>query len=65
MPNHTHPKRRRKVAAATATPADRAAVLDRLADAELQHGHLAAAEHLAWRAATLRERKPCAAGVNP
>lgn len=33
----------------------RAAMLDRLADAELQHGHIAAAEVLAWRAATLRE----------
>jgi len=33
----------------------RAAVLDRLADAELQHGHVAAAEQLAHRAAALRE----------
>lgn len=35
--------------------AARAAMLDRLADAELQHGHVAAAERLAWRAAALRE----------
>lgn len=34
----------------------RAAILDRLADAELQHGHIAAAEQLAHRAAALRER---------
>ena len=33
----------------------RAAMLDRLADAELQHGHCAAAEWLAHRAAELRE----------
>ena len=32
-----------------------AAVLDRLADTELQHGHHAAAERLAWRANELRE----------
>ena len=32
-----------------------AAQLDRLADAELQHGHHLAAERLAWRAAELRE----------
>jgi hypothetical protein len=31
-----------------------AAMLDRLADAELQHGHHLAAERLAWRAAALR-----------
>ncbi len=31
-----------------------AAFLDRLADAELQHGHFMAAERLAWRAAALR-----------
>lgn len=36
--------------------AARAAILDRLADAELQHGHHLAAEHLAHRAAQLRER---------
>ncbi len=35
--------------------AARAAVLDRLADAELQHGHRAAAERLAPAAAALRD----------
>jgi len=35
--------------------AARAAVLDRLADAELQHGHHLAAERLAHRAAELRD----------
>ena len=43
------------------TPIDprqaRAAMLDRLADAELQHGHHGAAEHLARRAAELREAR--------
>ena len=34
--------------------AARAAMLDRLADAELQHGHHLAAERLAWQAAELR-----------
>lgn len=32
-----------------------AATLDRLPDAELQHGHHAAAEHLARQAAAVRE----------
>jgi hypothetical protein len=32
----------------------RAAMMDRLADAELQHGHHTAAERLSWRAAELR-----------
>ncbi len=32
-----------------------AATLDRLADAELQHGHHSAAEHLARQAAIIRE----------
>lgn len=32
-----------------------AAALDRLADLELQHGHHAAAEHLARQAAAMRE----------
>ena len=32
----------------------RAAMLDRLADAELQHGHHLAAEHLSRRAAEMR-----------
>jgi len=39
----------------TVNPAARAAMLDRLADAELQHGHHAAAEHLARQAAAMRE----------
>ena len=30
-------------------------ILDRLADAELAHGHYAAADRLAWLAAGLRE----------
>ena len=38
--------------------AARAAMLDRLADAELQHGHHLAAEHLAHQAAQLREGAP-------
>ncbi len=33
----------------------RAQMLDRLADAELQHGHHYAAEHLSRRAADLRD----------
>lgn len=33
----------------------RARLLDRLADAELQHGHVGAAEHLSRRAAEMRE----------
>jgi hypothetical protein len=33
----------------------RARMLDRLADAELQHGHVGAAERLAHRAAEIRE----------
>ena len=32
-----------------------AAALDRVADAELQHGHYTAADRLAWLAAGLRE----------
>lgn len=36
--------------------ADRAAELDRPADAELQHGHVHAAEHLARLAADLRQQ---------
>lgn len=38
-----------------ATAASLAAMLDRLADLELQHGHTGAAELLAHRAAALRE----------
>lgn len=57
MPKPIRTKRRCKAAPPrpTVTPAAPAAMLDRLADAELQHGHHAAAERLAWRAATLRE----------
>lgn len=35
-----------------------AAALDRLADAELAHGHFDAADRLAWTAAGLRESAP-------
>lgn len=35
-----------------------AAALDRLADAELQLGHYAAADRLSWTAAALREVSP-------
>lgn len=57
MSKHTLPKRRRPAAPCpgAVTPAARAAMLDRLADAELQHGHHAAAEQLARRAAAMRE----------
>lgn len=58
MSKHTPPKRRRPAAPscpATVTPAACAAMLDRLADVELQHGHHAAAEHLARQAAAMRE----------
>ncbi len=57
MPKNTKPKPRRPAPAATHPDprAARAAMLDRLADAELQQGHIAAAEVLAWRAAALRE----------
>lgn len=51
---HTPPKRRRPAHAPT-TPAARAALLDRLADLELQHGHHATAEHLARQAAAVRK----------
>jgi len=54
------PKPRRHHAAPTPASAinfraARAALLDRLADAELQHGHHGAAEHLARQAADMRE----------
>lgn len=52
-------RRRRKAPPSVAQHSFRtahAAMLDRLADAELQHGHVQAAEHLAHRAAALRER---------
>ena len=60
MPNNNKPKltRRQKTPPSAAQynlRAAHAAMLDRLADAELQHGHVAAAERLAWRAAALRE----------
>ena len=55
MPKHTPPTRRCTAAPATVSPAAHAAMLDRLADAELQHGHHAAAEHLAAQAAAVRE----------
>ena len=54
----TKPKNRRK-AATPAVHQDHRAILARrlevLAGCELQHGHVAAAERLAWRAAALRE----------
>ena len=52
------PKRNRRMPANAAVinyRATRAAMLDRLADAELQHGHHLAAERLAHCAAELRE----------
>lgn len=58
MPKNTTPKPRRPTPAATPTHDHRAILarrLEVLAGCELQHGHHAAAEHLAWRAAALRE----------
>ena len=54
---HTMTERRRKAAPTSTivTSAARAALLDRLADLELQHGCNDAVERLAWRAAALRE----------
>lgn len=57
------PKSRQHYAAPTPSTiinyrATRAAMLDRLADAELQHGHHGAAEHLARQAADMREGAP-------
>lgn len=54
---NTMTERRRKAAptSAVVTSAARAALLDRLADLELQHRCHAAAERLAWRAAAPRE----------
>lgn len=53
------PGRRRKQVHAVVSVADHCAILARrldiLAGCELQHGHVAAAERLAWRAAALRE----------
>lgn len=58
MPNKTTLKRS-KPALAAKSPAYNQAILARrleiLAGCELQHGHHAAAERLAWRAAALRE----------
>jgi len=58
MSKHSTPKRRKPTPAATPTH-DHKAILARrlevLAGCELQHGHHAAAERLAWRAAALRE----------
>lgn len=58
MSHKSKPKRRRKAPPSAIQynhRVARAAMLDRLADAELQHGHHAAAERLAWRASALRE----------
>lgn len=57
--NRPAPKRHSKMprsANVTNYRTARAAMLDRLADAELQHGHVQAAERLAHRAAEMRER---------
>lgn len=57
-PGRTRTKKRR-TPAPTISAADHRAILARrldvLADAELQHGHHAAAERLAWQAAALRQ----------
>ena len=57
-PKHK-PTHRRKAAQAASPTLDHRAILARrlevLAGCELQHGHHAAAERLAWRAAALRE----------
>ena len=56
MPKNSNPKRRKL--APLPQPDHRAILVRRLeilADCELQHGHHAAAERLAWRAAALRE----------
>ena len=42
----------------TVSPTALAQNLDRLADAELQHGHHGAAERLAHAAAAMREARP-------
>ncbi len=47
-------KRPHKATPTVPTPTARAAMLDRLADLELQHGHHSAAEHLARQAAAMR-----------
>jgi hypothetical protein len=59
MTNPTNPTRRRpKTPLPNANPDHRSVIarrLDLLADCELQAGHHAAAEQLAWRAAEMRE----------
>ncbi len=61
MPNRStfkNPKRHSKAPTSASIVnyrAARAAMLDRLADAELQHGHHLAAERLAHQATELRE----------
>ena len=58
MPKHITPRRRPKAAPVTPQPDHRAILarrLEVLADCELQHGHVAAAERLSWRAMALRE----------
>lgn len=58
MHKHVTPTRRPKTAPAITLPDPRparATMLDRLADCELQAGHHATAERLAWQAAALRE----------
>ncbi len=60
MHKHVTPTHPRKIAPAITLPdpqAARAAMLDRLADCELQAGHHATAERLAWQAAALREAR--------
>ena len=57
MPKNNMPRPRRTAAAAIPDHdhrAVRAAVLDRLADIQLQHGYVATAERLAHRASELR-----------
>jgi len=58
MPNRStfkSPKRHSKAPTSASIVNYRAAMLDRLADAELQHGHHLAAERLAHQATELRE----------
>ena len=60
MAKHKAPSKRRHYTLPTSAKvinykADRAAMLDRLADLELQHGHHLAAERLAHQANELRE----------
>ena len=58
MPKHPTPKRRKSAPAVTPALDHRAIAarrLEVLAGCELQHGHVSAAERLAWRAAELRD----------